>query len=80
MKVPVLHSVMAAVMVTLILNTKMVDGVLNTEFLDSRGLFIAIFAALISVELIGLFIRKILRFELKGYQRGLRLLLKQSFH
>ncbi|AGR26255.1 TPA_asm: PTS sugar transporter subunit IIC [Listeria monocytogenes] len=71
MKVPVLHSVMAAVMVTLILNTKMVDGVLNTEFLDSRGLFIAIFAALISVELIGLFIRKNITIRIKGLPAGI---------
>ncbi|EAC7576352.1 PTS sugar transporter subunit IIC, partial [Listeria monocytogenes] len=67
----VLHSVMAAVMVTLILNTKMVDGVLNTEFLDSRGLFIAIFAALISVELIGLFIRKNITIRIKGLPAGI---------
>lgn len=65
-KVPVLHSIVAAIMVTLILNTKFVEGNLVTEFLDSRGLFIAIMGSLLAVETLGLFIRKNITIRIKG--------------
>ncbi|MCB2747288.1 PTS sugar transporter subunit IIC, partial [Listeria monocytogenes] len=44
---------------------------INTEFLDSRGLLIAIFAALISVELIALYIRKNITIRIKVLPAGI---------
>ncbi|EIA19920.1 PTS system beta-glucoside-specific, IIC component, partial [Listeria fleischmannii subsp. coloradonensis] len=58
LKVPILHSILGAVMTTITLNTKFIDGKLSTEFLDSRGLFIAIFGSLLAVEIIHFFIKK----------------------
>ncbi|MBC1502832.1 PTS sugar transporter subunit IIC [Listeria booriae] len=71
MKAPILHSIIAGVMATLVFNTKFVDGALSTAFLDSRGLFIAIFASLISVEVIALFIRKNITIRIKGLPDGI---------
>lgn len=63
---PLLHSIVGAVLTTLVLNTKYVDGVLNTEFLDSRGLFVAIISSLATVEILKLFIVKNLSIRIKG--------------
>ncbi|KQL52520.1 PTS beta-glucoside transporter subunit IIC [Heyndrickxia shackletonii] len=71
MKVPVLHGVIAGVLVTLILNTKIVDGSLNTQFLDSRGLFIAIFASLITIEVLNVFMKNNITIRLKGLPEGI---------
>ncbi|GEM_PF-4753620 len=39
-------------MVTLILNSKIIEGNVNVVFLDSRGLFVTIIASLATVEFI----------------------------
>jgi len=71
MKVPVLHGVIAGVLATLILNTKIVEGSLKTEFLDSRGLFIAIFASLITIEVLHVFMKNRITIRLKGLPEGI---------
>ncbi|MHC5252395.1 PTS sugar transporter subunit IIC [Listeria kieliensis] len=71
LRVPILHSIIGSVMATICLNTKFIDGKLNTEFLDSRGLFIAIFVSLITVEIIHLFIRKKVTIRIKGLPDGI---------
>ncbi len=58
MKVPITHGIIGGVLTTLTLNVKIIDGVAHTEFLDSRGMFVAIFASLITIEVMSLFMRK----------------------
>lgn len=71
LKVPILHSILGAVMTTITLNTKFIDGKLSTEFLDSRGLFIAIFGSLLAVEIIHFFIKKKVTIRIKGLPDGI---------
>lgn len=63
---PILQSIIAGVMSTLILNTKFVDGNLATGYLDSRGIFVSIVSSLVVVEVLGLFIRKRITLRFKG--------------
>ncbi|WP_099223004.1 PTS sugar transporter subunit IIC [Listeria costaricensis] len=71
LNVPILHSIIGSVMATLVLNTKFVDGSLQTGFLDSRGLFIAIFSSLVTVEIIHLFMKKKITIRIKGLPDGI---------
>lgn len=75
LQIPYAHGILGGVLATLILNVKIVDGVMDTQYLDSRGLFVAILASLIAVEVMAFFIkRKItLRFE------GLPEMISQTF-
>lgn len=75
LKVPFAHAILGGVLTTLILNVKMVDGAMNIEFLDSRGLFVAIFASIVTVEIMGYFFKKkiTLRFD------GLPEMISQTF-
>lgn len=75
LKIPETHAVLGAVLTTLILNVKIIDGVMNIEFLDSRGLFVALFTSLITVEVIAYFLKNniTIRFE------GLPELISQTF-
>lgn len=63
---PLLHSIVGSVITTLVLNTTFVDGALDTQFLDSRGLFVAIIASLTTVEILKLFISKNITIRIKG--------------
>lgn len=63
---PILHSIVGAVLTTLVLNTRFIDGVLDSQFLDSRGLFVAIISSLAVVEVLKLFIVKNLSIRIKG--------------
>ncbi len=58
MKVPTTHGIIGAVLTTLIINVKIVDGIADTAYLDSRGLFTAIIASMLAIEIMSLFIRK----------------------
>ncbi|MBS4958671.1 PTS transporter subunit EIIC [Clostridium tertium] len=64
--IPPFHCIIAGVSATLVLNTKVVDGVLDTAFLDSRGLFVAIFASLLAVEFMNFAVKKKLTIRIKG--------------
>lgn len=66
MEVPILHSILGAVLATAILNVKAVDGTFDFSFMDSRGLFIAIFASLVSVEIMSFLIKKKVTIRIKG--------------
>ncbi|TDT56508.1 PTS sugar transporter subunit IIC [Fonticella tunisiensis] len=61
-----LHSIIGGVLATLILNGKYTDGAFDFSFLDSRGLFISIFASLIAVEIMAFLIRKQVTIRIKG--------------
>lgn len=63
---PILHSIVGAAITTMTLNTRFVKEGLDTQFLDSRGLFVAIVASLVTVEILNLFISKKLTFRFKG--------------
>lgn len=58
MKVPITHGVIGGVLTTLTLNVKVVDGISDVQYLDSRGMFIAIIASLVTIEVMSLFMRK----------------------
>lgn len=75
LQIPIAHGVLGGVLSTLILNIKIVDGVMDIQYLDSRGLFVAIIGSLVAVEVMAFFIkRKItLRFE------GLPEMISQTF-
>ncbi|MGG7178013.1 PTS sugar transporter subunit IIC [Clostridium paraputrificum] len=75
LQIPYAHGILGGVLTTLILNVKIVDGVMDTQFLDSRGLFVAIISSLITVEIMAFFIKKkiTLRFE------GLPEMISQTF-
>ena len=64
--IPPFHCIIAGVSATLSSNTKVVDGVLDTTFLDSRGLFVAIFASLLAVEFMNFAVKKKLTIRIKG--------------
>lgn len=61
-----LYPMISAVMVTLILNSKMVNGSVNIAFLDSRGLFVAIISSLATVEFISWAYRKKITIRISG--------------
>ncbi|MFJ5625056.1 PTS sugar transporter subunit IIC [Peribacillus loiseleuriae] len=69
--IPFLHAIIGGVLTTLILNVKVVDGVLDTSFLDSRGLFVAIFASLLTVELMAFFMKRKITIRFKGLPDGI---------
>ncbi|WP_037465273.1 PTS sugar transporter subunit IIC [Shimazuella kribbensis] len=71
MKIPFLHSMIGATLATLILNVKVVKGALDTSFLDSKGLFIAIIASLLTVEVMAFFIRRKITIRFKGLPDGI---------
>ena len=71
LKIPFLHAIIGGVLTTLVLNIKIVDGQPNIEFLDSRGLFIAIFASLITVETIAFFMKRKITIRIKGLPDGI---------
>lgn len=75
LQIPFAHAIVGGVLTTLILNVKIVDGVMDIQYLDSRGLFVAIFASLLTVEIMGFFFKKkiTLRFE------GLPEMISQTF-
>ncbi len=58
MKVPITHGVIGGVLTTLTLNVKVVDGIPDVQFLDSRGMFLAIIASIVTIEVMALFMRK----------------------
>lgn len=58
MKVPITHGIIGGVLTTLTLNVKVVDGAIDVGFLDSRGMFIAIIASIVTIEVMSLFMRK----------------------
>ena len=66
LEAPILQSMMGAAITTLVLDCQFVDGNFQVGYLDSRGLFIAIFSALISVEVLNLFVKKNLTIRIKG--------------
>lgn len=61
-----LYPIISSVMVTMILNSKMIDGSINIAFLDSRGLFVAIIASLATVEFISWAYRKKITIRING--------------
>ncbi|MDQ0151080.1 PTS system cellobiose-specific IIC component [Eubacterium multiforme] len=75
LEIPIAHGVVGGVLVTLILDVKIIDGAMNIEYLDSRGMFVAIIGSLIAVEIMAFFIKKkiTLRFE------GLPEMISQTF-
>lgn len=75
LQIPFAHAILGGVLTTLILNVKIVDGVMDIQYLDSRGLFVAIFASLLTVEIMAFFFKKkiTLRFE------GLPEMISQTF-
>jgi len=75
LKIPETHAVLGGLLTTLMLNVKIIDGSMNIEFLDSRGLFVALFASLITVEIMAYFLKNniTIRFE------GLPELISQTF-
>lgn len=64
--IPPFHCIIAGVSATLVLNTKVVDGILDTAFLDSRGLFVSIFASILAVEFMNYATKKNLTIRVKG--------------
>ncbi|CAM3599727.1 PTS sugar transporter subunit IIC [Erysipelothrix urinaevulpis] len=75
LNVPITHGIIGAVIATMILNVKIVDGVMDTQYLDSRGLFVSIIASITSVEIMSFFIKHkfTMRFE------GLPEMISQTF-
>lgn len=63
---PPLHCMVAGIVATLVLNVKIVDGVMNVSFLDSRGLFVSIFASLLAVEFMNWATKKHLTIRIAG--------------
>jgi len=61
-----MYPIISAVMVTLILNSKIIDGNINIAFLDSRGLFVAILSSLATVEFISWAYRKNFSIRING--------------
>lgn len=61
-----LYPIISAVMVTLILNSKVVEGNINIAFLDSRGLFVAIISSLATVEFISWAYQKKITLRING--------------
>lgn len=61
-----LYPIISSVMVTMILNSKIVEGNINIAFLDSRGLFVAIIASLATVEFISWAYRKKITIRIGG--------------
>ncbi|WP_394238771.1 PTS sugar transporter subunit IIC [Niallia oryzisoli] len=60
------HAIIGGLLATLILCAKVVDGQFDMAFLDSRGLFIAIFASILSVELMKFLVEKKVTIRIKG--------------
>ncbi len=58
LNVPITHGVIGGVLTTLTLNVKVVDGVADIQYLDSRGMFLAIIASIVTIEVMALFMRK----------------------
>ncbi|MGL5152610.1 MAG: PTS sugar transporter subunit IIC [Clostridium sp.] len=75
LNVPIAHGVLGGVLATLILNVKIVDGAMDVQFLDSRGMFVAIICSLVAVEIMSFFMKKkfTLRFD------GLPEMISQTF-
>ncbi|SHF26397.1 PTS system, cellobiose-specific IIC component [Seinonella peptonophila] len=71
LKIPFLHSIIGATIATLIFNVKIVKGALDTSFLDSKGLFIAIIVSLLTVELMAFFIKRKITIRFKGLPDGI---------
>jgi PTS system cellobiose-specific IIC component len=71
LKIPLLHAIIGAVLTTLVLNIKMTGEDVNIEYLDSRGLFIAIFASLTTVETMAFFMKKKITIRIKGLPDGI---------
>lgn len=63
---PILHSIVGSVVTTMVIDTRFVDGTLDTQFLDSRGLFIAILSGLFTVELLKFFVDHHITIRIKG--------------
>ncbi|WP_137626443.1 PTS sugar transporter subunit IIC [Lactiplantibacillus pingfangensis] len=67
LEVPVFHGMAAGLLSTLVLDTKIgANGKFITEFLDSRGLFLAIFASLVAVEIYAYCLRHNVTLHFKG--------------
>jgi len=60
------HAIIGGLLATLILCAKVVDGKFDMAFLDSRGLFIAIFASILAVELMKFLVDKKVTIRIKG--------------
>ncbi|VYU34330.1 PTS sugar transporter subunit IIC [Clostridium tertium] len=75
LNIPIAHGVLGGVLATLMLNIKIVDGVMDVQYLDSRGMFVAIICSLVAVEIMAFFMRKkfTLRFD------GLPEMISQTF-
>ncbi|MDV4151374.1 PTS transporter subunit EIIC [Clostridium sp. AL.422] len=66
LKLQPMHAIVAGVMSTVLLCTRVTENGLDIGFLDSRGLFIAIFASIISVELMNFLIDKKITLRIQG--------------
>ena len=71
LKIPFLHAIIGGLLTTLVLNIKLVGDEVNIEYLDSRGLFIAIFASLITVETMAFFMKNKITIRIKGLPDGI---------
>ena len=71
MQVPILPAITGSIMATLMLNVSIVDDKMVTDYLDSRGLFVALIASLGTVELMALFIRKRITIRINGLPAGI---------
>lgn len=66
LNVPLAHGIIGGVLTTLLLNIKVVEGVMDTQYLDSRGLFVAIVASLITIEAMHFFMSRNITLRFAG--------------
>jgi PTS system cellobiose-specific IIC component len=66
LNIPPFHAIIGGLLATLILCAKYVDGKFDMAFLDSRGLFIAIFASILAVESMKFLVEKKVTIRING--------------
>src|SRR5690606_2637714 len=64
--VPPLHAIIGGVLASLILCARVVDGQFDFAYLDSRGLFVSIFASIFAVEAMKWLVEKKVTIQIKG--------------
>jgi PTS system cellobiose-specific IIC component len=64
--IPPLHAVVGGVLATLILCARFEDGQFDFSYLDSRGLFVAIFASMFAIEAMKFLVDKKVTIRIKG--------------
>lgn len=64
--IPPLHAIIGGVLATLILCGRYEDGQFDFAFLDSRGLFVSIFASILAVEAMKFLVEKKVTIRIKG--------------